>query len=213
MTFAAKQRWLKGLAANGLLATLLIATPGVAAPAPQNVPNPVAGFSQNRNQPMHIEAKKLEVRDKQKIATFTGDVKVVQGDTTLKCKVLVVYYDDQNTPGTIKSSTPGPAGSQQIRRLEAKGGVIVTQKDQVATGDLGTFDVKTNTVTLSGNVVVNQGPNVTRGERLVVDLTTGVSRVEAGTGPVRMLIQQRPAKDNAPSPDAQKLGPGRLFSN
>ena len=39
--------------------------------------------------------------------------------------------------------------------------------------------------------VVSQGPNVLRGERLVVDLTTGVSRVDAGKhGPVRMLIQQ-----------------------
>ncbi len=183
---------------------------GAAAPAPQNVPNPVAGFSQNRNEPMHIEALKLEVRDKEKIATFTGNVQVVQGDTTMKCKVLVVYYDNANAPGTIKSAAPGPSGSQQIRRLEAKGDVIVTQKDQVATGDNGEFDVKTNTVTLSGNVVVNQGPNVTRGDRLVVDLTTGVSRVEAGTGPVRMLIQNKPTKD---SPTSAPKGPGRLFSN
>lgn len=199
--------------AIGLLAAPLAATLIVAAQAQQqNVPNPVAGFSQNRNQPMNIEAQKLEVHDKKKIATFTGNVQVVQGDTTLKCKVLVVYYDDRNSPGAIKSATPGPAGSQQIRRLEAKGGVIVTQKDQVATGDLGTFDVRTNTVTLSGNVVVNQGPNVTRGERLVVDLTTGISRVEAGTGPVRMLIQQKPSKDNTPA-GSPKLGPKGLFSN
>ena len=210
MTHTAKQRWLD-VVAIGLLASPLV-VPVLAARAQQNVPNPVAGFSQNRNQPMHIQAQKLEVQDKKKIATFTGSVQVVQGDTTLKCKVLVVFYDDSKTPSTIKSSTPGPAGSQQIRRLEAKGGVIVTQKDQVATGDNGTFDVRTNTVTLSGNVVVNQGPNVTRGERLVVDLTTGVSRIDAGTGQVQMMIQQQPSKDKAPSLDASKLGPGRLFS-
>ena len=51
--------------------------------------------------------------------------------------------------------------------------------------------MKSNTVTLLSNVVVSQGPNVLHGERLVVDLTTGVSRVDAGNtnGPVRMLIQ------------------------
>ena len=51
--------------------------------------------------------------------------------------------------------------------------------------------MKANTVTLLNNVVVSQGPNVLRGERLVVDLTTGVSKVDAGnsSGPVRMLIQ------------------------
>ena len=44
--------------------------------------------------------------------------------------------------------------------------------------------MKSNTVTLLGNVVVSQGQNVMRGDRLVVDLTTGVSRVECrqGTG-------------------------------
>ena len=40
----------------------------------------------------------------------------------------------------------------------------------------------TNTVTLSGNVVLTQGPNVLRGERLIVDLNSGVSRIEAGKG-------------------------------
>lgn len=182
----------------------------LAAPAQPNVANPVAGFSQNRKDPMRIEALKLEVRDKDKVATFTGNVQVVQGDTTLKCKVLVVYYDQRDNPANIKASTPGPSGSQQIRRLEAKGDVIVTQKDQVATGELGTFDVRSNTVTLSGNVVVNQGTNVVRGQRLVVDLTTGVSRVDAGPGPVQMLIT--PPKDNSPDGKPQPKLPKSPFS-
>ena len=58
--------------------------------------------------------------------------------------------------------------------------MTVNQKDQTATGDKGLFDMKANTVTLEGNVVVSQGQNVMRGDRLVVDLTTGVSRVESG---------------------------------
>ncbi len=212
MSLQAK-RWQTVVAAGALAAMPALASLATAQPQPQrNVPNPGARFPKNGEEPMHIEALKLEVRDKEKVATFTGNVQVVQGDTTMKCKVLVVYYDNQNSPGAIKSSTPGPQGSQQIRRLEAKGDVIVTQKDQVATGDNGTFDVQTNTVTLFGNVVVNQGPNVTRGDRLVVDLTTGVSRVDAGAGPVRMLIQQKPTKDNTPSA-APKVGPGKLFSN
>jgi lipopolysaccharide export system protein LptA len=64
--------------------------------------------------------------------------------------------------------------------LEARGGVVVTQKDQTATGESGLFDMKSNTVTLIGNVVMTQGQNVLRGERLVVDLTSGVSKVESG---------------------------------
>ena len=160
------------------------------APA-KGIPNAVQGFSKNRDKPVQIEATTLEVRDKDKMATFSGNVHVVQGDTTMRCKVLVVHYDS-DTPGAMKAATPGAGGSQQISRLEAKGGVIVTQAEQTATGDTGLFDMKSNTITLLGNVVVSQGGNVVRGERLVVDMTTGVSKVDAGAskGPVRMLIEQ-----------------------
>ena len=160
------------------------------------VPNALQGFQQNRGQPVQIEAERLEVRDKQKVATFTGNVKVVQGDTTMHCKTLVVFYEPKTPDGqgpkpAMPAAQPGPGGASQITKLEAKGNVIVIQKDQTATGDTGLFDMKANTVTLLNNVVVSQGPNVMHGERLVVDLSTGVSRVDAGNtfGPVRMLIQ------------------------
>jgi lipopolysaccharide export system protein LptA len=79
----------------------------------------------------------------------------------------------------MKASEPAkPGGSQSIKRLEARGGVIVTQKDQTATGENGIFDMKSNTVTLRGNVVISQAKNVVRGDRLIVNLTTGVSVVE-----------------------------------
>jgi lipopolysaccharide export system protein LptA len=172
---------------------LALLSPPVIAQQPAGVPNALQGFSQNRDQPVQIEAATLEVRDKSGVATFSGNVKVIQGDTTMRCKSLVVYYQGDDKSGGVKAATPGPTGSQSISRLEALGGVIVTQKDQTATGDKGLFDMKTNTVTLSGNVVVSQGKNVMRGERLVVDLTSGVSRVESSKqGPVRMLIQQQP---------------------
>jgi lipopolysaccharide export system protein LptA len=157
------------------------ATP--AAAASQGPPNALQGFSQNRGQPVQIDAQTLEVRDKEKIATFTGKVHVIQGDTDMRSQSLVVFYESDPKPdgkGTVKASQPGPGGSSDIKRLEALGDVVVTQKDQTATGDKGVFDMRSNTVTLIGNVVVSQCKNVLRGERLIVDLTTGTSRVEGG---------------------------------
>jgi lipopolysaccharide export system protein LptA len=168
------------LAAAG---STLNAQPKVAAAPPVNKgpPNALQGFSQNRDQPVHIEAATLEVRDKDKVATFSGGVHVTQGDTEMRCKSLVVFYEQDGAGGnTLPAADAGPGGQQRIKRLEARGDVSVTQKDQTATGSLGIFDMKTNTVTLSGGVVMTQGKNVLRGERLVVDLTTGVSRVESG---------------------------------
>src|ERR1700727_3048676 len=159
------------------------------------------GLTKNRAQPIQIEAATLEMRDKKKEATFSGNVKVVQGDTTMTSKILVVFYESATAPAAapagntkaaakaapapIQSATPGPGGSSQIRRLEAKGNVVVTQKDQVVTGETAVFDTKTNFVTMvggAGGVILTQGKNVLRGDRLIVDMTTGVSRVESDSG-------------------------------
>jgi lipopolysaccharide export system protein LptA len=162
--------------------------PTSTAAAPSGPPNALQGFSQNRDKPLKISSASLEVRDKDKVATFSGDVHLVQGDTTLRSKTLMVFYDDEADKDKADAPKPKPAAgaaaaepmSQQIRRVEAKGGVLVTQKEQTATGESGIFDMQANTVTLLGNVVISQGQNVVRGDRLTVDLTSGVSRVECG---------------------------------
>jgi lipopolysaccharide export system protein LptA len=167
-----------------IVAALLLAAGPLAAQPSKGPPNALQGFSQNRDQPVHIEASTLEVRDKDKMATFSGNVRVTQGDTGLRCKSLVVFYEqndsDADKSKSVALANPGPGGQQRIKKLEARGGVVVTQKAETATGDLGLFDMQTNTVTLTGNVVMTQGQNVLRGDRLVVDLTSGVSRVESG---------------------------------
>jgi lipopolysaccharide export system protein LptA len=172
------------------------------------VPNAMQGFSQNRDQPIQIEAATLEMRDKKKEATFSGNVKVIQGDTTMTSKTLVVFYDSNSAPAAapaanakagakatpapsapMQAAAPGPGGASSIKRLEARGNVVVTQKDQVVTGETAVFDTKTNLVTMLGGVVLTQNKNVLRGDRLMVDMTTGVSRVESDSGRVQGLFQ------------------------
>jgi lipopolysaccharide export system protein LptA len=173
------------------------------------VPNAMQGFSQNRDQPIQIEAASLEMRDKKKEATFAGNVKVVQGDTTMTSKTLVVFYESSSgqatTPAanakpaaksaTMQSATPGPGGASSIKRLEARGSVVVTQKDQVVTGETAIFDTKANLITMLGGVVLTNCQNVLRGDRLMVDMTTGVSRVESDSGHVQALLPQGGGSD------------------
>jgi lipopolysaccharide export system protein LptA len=67
--------------------------------------------------------------------------------------------------------------------------VVVTQKDQVVTGETAVFDTRANLITMLGGVVLTQCMNVVRGDRLLVDMTTGVSRVESDSGKVQFLGQ------------------------
>lgn len=234
------RRFQHGMAIAAFLFALLAASAAFAQGSMSGVPNAMQGFSQNRDQPIQIEAASLEMRDKKKEATFAGNVKVVQGDTTMTSKTLVVFYEDKSTQapapaptGTkgaaakgaapMQSATPGPGGASSIKRLEAKGNVVVTQKDQVVTGETAIFDTKTNLITMLGGggsqVVLTQCQNVLRGDRLLVDMTTGVSRVEADNGKVQGLFIQSPggqsgkcgtpaAPGSAPAPSPLQLIPG-----
>src|SRR5476649_1860240 len=80
----------------------------------QGVPNAMQGFSQNRDQKIQIEAASLEMRDKKNEATFAGNVKVVQGDTTMTSKTLVVFYD------SAKASAASPATKRSEERRVGK---------------------------------------------------------------------------------------------
>ena len=196
------QRIAVGGCGAAIAVAMIAAGQATAQNAVTGVPNAMQGFSQNRDQPIQIESATLEMRDKKKEATFAGNVKVVQGDTTMTSKTLVVFYESAPAatapaagsktaakPAPIQSATPGPGGTSSIKRLEARGNVVVTQKDQVVTGETAVFDTKTNLVTMLGGVILTQGKNVLRGDRLMVDMTTGVSRVESDSGRVQGLFQ------------------------
>ena len=214
------------IAYGACAAALLLAVVAVSAAHAQGggVSNAMQGFSQNRDQPIQIEAASLEVRDKKKEAVFSGNVKVTQGDTTMTSKSLVVFYDQGSPPAEqpaapkqkgakaapgapMQSAAPGPTGSSSIKRLEARNNVVVTQKDQVVTGELAVFDTRANLITISGGVVMTQCKNVMRGDRLMVDMTTGMSRVESDSGKVQVLLPQGGSNEGCGG-SAKPTGPG-----
>jgi lipopolysaccharide export system protein LptA len=75
--------------------------------------------------------------------------------------------------------------------------------------------MRANTVTLNGNVVITQGPQVIRGERLTVNLTSGVSHLEGGVqalflpNQARSKVGEKPdgkAADNTDSRESRPEG-------
>ena len=222
------------VAASLIAVVCLAAHPAAAQPTANATPGPFQGMmnDQKKDQPVQIEAATLEVRDKDKKATFSGNVQVVQGDTTMKCQRLVVFYGQEvgiggekqasAAPVTTSKSTPGmPQGAQNIRRIEAQGGVTVLTKDQNARGDLGIYDLQNKTITLSGHVTVSQGQNVISGERVVVDTVTGNAKVESGssnpggntaapgqTPRVKALIQPSKGQGGSGGSNVMTFGPG-----
>jgi len=144
------------------------------------------GFGSNGRDPIQIEADSLEVLDRDRNAVFTGNVNVRQKDTVLKTQRLKVFYEGKAADG-LAQATGG--SNQQIRRFEAEGRVLISQKDQTVTGDRGWFDMRAQTAQISGSVVLTQGKSVARGDRLSIDLKSGQYKLDNSGGRVQLILE------------------------
>ena len=149
----------------------------------------ITGLRLNGNEPIEIESDKLEVREAENLAVFTGNVSVTQGPTILKSGTMTVYY--------AKDGGSAATGSSNIERLEVDGKVYVKSDRQFATGDRGVFDMKTEVLVLSGDeVVLSEGNNVLRGCKLTVQMTTGRAQGDGcskGSGNGRVIMKLDPS--------------------
>lgn len=146
----------------------------------------------NSKQPINIEAAALDYFDKEQKLVYTGNVVAVQGDSKLKCSVLVIYL-----PPKAEGQVSTPASTSQVQHMDATGPVTMISKDQIGTGDHGVYDKVSDTVVLTGNVTLSQGPNVTKGDKLVYELKTGQARVTVAPGhaPVRSMFEPNNSTD------------------
>jgi lipopolysaccharide export system protein LptA len=190
---------LRHLSGLGIALTLLAASAAARAQVAQH----------DTSLPIEITADQLEVAQKERVATFTGNVDAVQGEMVLSADQLRVFYygdgQDERPPGT----------SGSIRRIEAEGNVFLSSPRETAQGKVGVYDVAGNQLTLEGAVVLTQDDNVVKGERLEIDLVSGRSRVLAaiaaseGAEPaqrVRAIFTPEPA-DPAAGPAAADADP------
>ena len=153
---------LRKLAMRGLLAGLLagaIAAAGFGAVAGAQA---IAGF--NSNQPVNFAADRIELQDRQNRVVLTGNVVIDQGDLRLTAGRTSVAYSD--------------AGSLQIQRIDAVGGVVVTRGNERASGSAGVYDFNQRVIVLSGGVALRRGGDTLNGGRLVIDLKSGLSSVD-----------------------------------
>ena len=124
---------------------------------------------QNHNieQAIDIAADSLEVHQSENLAIFKGSVVVKQGELNMTANDLSVFYDN-----SLEGLDP------TIARIDATGEVKITSSTERAEGDWGVYDVKGRLITMGGSVVLQRGENVIVGERLELDLVTGITKMD-----------------------------------
>jgi lipopolysaccharide export system protein LptA len=130
-------------------------------------------FRQDPDQPVEVTSERLEVDQNDGIATFIGDVIVVQGELRMTAPRVRVEY------------STGDDG--RIEFMHATGGVTMLNGSETAEGEEAVYTVDAGTVVLTGDVIVTQGPNVVAGEKLSVNLDTGAGTME---GRVRTIFRE-----------------------
>ncbi len=126
----------------------------------------------NSNAPVSFDAGRIELQDRQNRVALSGNVTVTQAGLTVRSSRMLLNYSD--------------AGSLELNRLTATGGVQVTRGNEAASGDVAIYDFDRRIITMSGNVRLRRGNDTLSGGRLVIDLASGRSSVDgrgAGSTP------------------------------
>jgi lipopolysaccharide export system protein LptA len=143
------------------------------------------GMAHDTELPIEIAADALEVQQDKQIAVFSGNVDAQQGSIKLRADRIWVHYQGDAAEDAAKA----------ISKIDAEGKVFFSSGTETAEGDQGTYNVDNGVITLTGEVVLTQGNNVIKGNRLVFDLTTGQSTMDGdkrgGDGRVRGLFVPR----------------------
>jgi len=130
------------------------------------------------SRPIITEADTLELDNKNKTATFKGNVVSKQeqpGKEPLQiyCKKMVIYSSEET--GKKPSSSPskkeekkGLTQQNQVDKIVATGQVKVIQGKNVATGETAVFTNADQRIVLSGKAEFWQGKNLIKGEEITV---------------------------------------------
>jgi lipopolysaccharide export system protein LptA len=115
--------------------------------------------------PIEIVADSMEWNKQLGQAIATGNAKAIQGQTTIKAKKIIAVLNEDN--------------NQQIKELKAIGKVVFLKDKQLATGDKATYYLNEEKVIITGNVELKRDDNIIKGEKLIIDFLTGLSKMEA----------------------------------
>ncbi|WP_417803505.1 LptA/OstA family protein [Thalassospira lucentensis] len=128
----------------------------------------------------------LEYWETDRIAVARGNAVAVAGNRTLRGDTLTARFE------------AGKGGTNELRRIDGDGNVTIRTPTDFVVGNQGVYDAKTGIATLIGSVKITRGENQLNGDRAVVDLNTGISRLTTngdGGGKSRVRGLLIPEKD------------------
>jgi lipopolysaccharide export system protein LptA len=167
-------------------------------------PMEVQGKDKNASdpdRPIITDADTLELDNKNKTATFAGNVVAKQEQKgkdplLIYCNKMVIYSSEES--GKKSSPSKGKGNEKktltqqdQVEKIVATGQVKVVQGKNVATGEMAVFTNADQRIVLSGKAEFWQGKNLVKGEEITVWIKEDRALVTSkGSDRVRAVIYQ-----------------------
>lgn len=149
----------------------------------QTTESRMTGLALSGDEPIQIESDLLQINEETSQATFTGNVRVLQGDTVLQAGEMIVHYAKNG--GSVAS------GAADIREIDLFKKVLIRSGTQTATADTGNFNMANEVLVLSGEkVVLTDAENVFIGCKLTVQMQNGQAKLDSCGR--RVMIQLDP---------------------
>lgn len=158
------------LTLSGALAAALLAGPAAAQLATAS------------NAPLDITADELETANNACTSIWRGHAEALQEAARLRADVLTADFEvkpQQHASTGGSASGGGQSGAcGDLIRLKADGSVYYATPTEKVHGDNAIYEAASTTLTITGDVVATQGPNVLRGTRMVFNTQTGQGHME-----------------------------------
>ncbi|HWE99637.1 MAG TPA: LptA/OstA family protein [Caulobacteraceae bacterium] len=166
---------------------------------------PAAAQLEKSNAPIDITADQAEVVQSKCMAVWKGSAEAVQARARLRADVITVYSRIKGGHGT----GPDSASCGPTERIEAEGHVYYVTPERTARGDRAVYSQAADQIVMTGDVIVVQGQDVARGDKLIIDVSNRQARMVSGgaggSGRVRGVYfpdQQPSSGGTPPSPAA-----------
>ncbi len=148
------------------------------------------GGSGESRGPIAISADRLEADDPNGVVTFIGAVVARQGEMTITCDLMKVFYTAPE-PGQAKpaaegegdrAKSPFSGSDRQIDRVECDGNVKVVEGERLAVGQKALYLARSTPrrIILTGDARVWQGRDSVTGHQVTYLLDENRSIVESG---------------------------------
>jgi lipopolysaccharide export system protein LptA len=153
----------RGMALGGMILWILFLPNDALAEA-----QPSRGRKASRSQdPLEIQANRLEYRRKEHLTLYSGDVVAKQQEYRLRCKRLEVHWNPH---------------SGKIARVIARGDVKLRTPESLATSGVALLDLPSKAIILSESPRLVSGEESVEGQRIIYSISERKSTVLGGRG-------------------------------